>query len=131
MDAASAESTNVLTRHPDVAGRASDPSIPGDVIAHSHARTTSLHRASVREASPDEVTAIVCFGLCLPRGTSMTPHSTSQVRLTTGEVGIEGAGPGLASIEAWAIALVALAILLVIARWATSRRSRTERPRQH
>lgn len=61
----------------------------------------------------------------------MTTHSTAHVRLATGEVGLEGAGPGLASVEAWAIALVALAILLVTARWATSRRRRTEHPRQH
>ena len=61
----------------------------------------------------------------------MTTHNPAQVRLATGEVGLEGAGPGLASVEAWAIALVALAILLVTARWATSRRRRTEPPRQH
>lgn len=61
----------------------------------------------------------------------MTTHSAAQVHLATGEAGLEAAGPGLASVEAWAIALVALAILLVTARWATSRRRRTERPRQH
>jgi hypothetical protein len=61
----------------------------------------------------------------------MTPHVTAQVQLTTGQTGLAGAGPGLASVEAWAIAVVALAILLVTARWATSRRRRTERPRQH
>jgi hypothetical protein len=61
----------------------------------------------------------------------MTTYHPAPVHLATGEAGLEGAGPGLASVEAWAIALVALAILLVTARWATSRRRRTERPRQH
>ena len=61
----------------------------------------------------------------------MTTHSTAQVHLATGELGLEGAGPGLASVEAWAIALVALAILMVTARWTTSRRRRKERQRQH
>ena len=56
----------------------------------------------------------------------MTTHNT--VRLAA-EGGLEGAGPGLASVEAWAIALVALAILLGAARWATSRR-RTHSPRE-
>lgn len=58
----------------------------------------------------------------------MTTHSTARL---AAEGGLEGAGPGLASVEAWAIALVGLAILLVTASWAASRRRRTDRPRQH
>lgn len=58
----------------------------------------------------------------------MTLQAHTLARLGTPPGGLEGAGPGLASVEAWAIAVGAVVVLLVLARWSTSR-SRGQRRR--
>lgn len=58
----------------------------------------------------------------------MTEHLLSLAPLTTPPGGLEGTGPGLASVESWVIAVAAVAVLLVLARWRTSRARRGRQP---
>ncbi|HEU4512848.1 MAG TPA: hypothetical protein VFR87_07065 [Nocardioidaceae bacterium] len=51
----------------------------------------------------------------------MCPNSIETLHAVAGLGGVEGAGPGLGSVASWAIALVAVLLLLALGWWSTTR----------